>query len=115
MECIFELMHMVFSMKSDLIFFSFVTSEILRVLDHILYLFDSYLFLKYIMNWMVTINVINGRNYIPRSSIKFIIMIKRCFSGGSSAINHNDSSMVDPIFIPIFAQFYLKKIIKWRS
>lgn len=35
-------------------------------------------------------------------------MIKRCFSGGCSAINHIESSMVDLNFIPIFVQFSSK-------
>ena len=43
------------------------------------------------------------------SYIKFNIMIKCCFSGGSSVINHIDSSMVDLNFIPIFVQFCSKK------
>lgn len=51
---------------------------------------------------------INGRNYISISYIKFNIMIKRCFSGGCSAINHIESSMVDLNFIPIFVQFSSK-------
>lgn len=46
------------------------------------------------------------------SYIKFNIMIKRCFSGGGSAINHNDSSMVDLIFIPISGSFCPEENIK---
>lgn len=43
--------------------------------------------------------------------IKLNIMIKCCFSGGSSANNHNDSSMVDLNFIPIFVRFCSKEEI----
>jgi hypothetical protein len=43
------------------------------------------------------------------SYIKFNIMIKCCFSGGSSAINQKNSSIVDPNFVPIFVQVCPKK------